>query len=172
MPLNPKVKAMLEEMVASKTPGLTSLPPPESRRMARTMFAQMAPSEPVGSVVDRAIPGPGGSIPIRIYRPALTQPLPILVFLHGGGFVIGDLETHDAVCRALTNRAQCVTLSVDYRLAPEHPAPAAGDDCYAATNWAYDNAKSLGVDPKRLAVGGDSAGGNLAAVVTLMGRDR
>ena len=125
----------------------------------------------VGKVEDRAIPGPAGSIPIRIYTPAGNGPFPVLVFYHGGGFVIGDLESHDGLCRSLTNGAGCVTVAVDYRLAPEAKFPAAVEDCFAATRWVSENAATLGADPNRLAVGGDSAGGNLAAVVSMMARD-
>jgi acetyl esterase len=126
----------------------------------------------VAKVDDGKIPGPAGSIPVRIYTPAGTGPFPVLVYYHGGGFVIGDLESHDGVCRQLTNSAGCVTVAVDYRLAPEAKFPAAVDDCYAATRWVSENAAQLNADPNRLAVGGDSAGGNLAAVISILARDR
>jgi acetyl esterase len=113
-----------------------------------------------------------GTIPIRVYTPTGTGPFPILVFFHGGGWVIGDLESHDGLCRSLTNAVGCVTVSVDYRLAPEHKFPAAPEDCYAAAKWVADNAATINGDPQRIAVGGDSAGGNLTAVVSLMARDR
>lgn len=120
----------------------------------------------VAEVQDRMIPGPGGNLALRIYRPELTQTkLPVLVFFHGGGWVIGDLDSHDNVCRSLCHYSGCVVVSVDYRLAPEHPFPAAVDDALTATQWVADNADELGVDRQRLATGGDSAGGNLATVV-------
>lgn len=118
------------------------------------------------------IPGPGGTIGARHYRPAgAAGSAPLLVFFHGGGFVMGDLESHDAACRLICRDAGVHVLSVDYRLAPEHPAPAAVEDAYAAYRWARENAAQLGADPRRVAVGGDSAGGCLAAVVTVLARD-
>ncbi|HEX3588047.1 MAG TPA: alpha/beta hydrolase [Pseudonocardiaceae bacterium] len=123
--------------------------------------------EPVASVVDDRIPGPGGDLPIRIYRPDADGTLPVLAYFFGGGWTLGTIDTSDGVCRALTNAAGCVTVAVGYRLAPEHKFPAAVDDCYAGTAWMAAHAAELGVDARRLAVGGDSAGGNLAAAVTL-----
>ncbi|MFN0148109.1 MAG: alpha/beta hydrolase, partial [Dehalococcoidia bacterium] len=128
--------------------------------------------EAVASVEDRRIPGPGGEIPVRIYRPSNAATLPALVYFHGGGWVIMDIETHDGLCRALANAAGCVVVSVDYRLAPEHKYPAASEDCYAAAAWVAANAGSLGIDPARIAIGGDSAGGHLTAVVAQMARDK
>ena len=118
------------------------------------------------------IPGPDGPLGVRIYAPDAAAPLPVLVYFHGGGWVLGNLDTSDAQCRSLTNAIGCVTVSVDYRLAPEARFPAAVEDCYAATRWVADNASELGCDSKRVAVGGTSAGANLAAVVPLMARDR
>jgi acetyl esterase len=126
----------------------------------------------VAIVKDLEIPGPAGRIPVRVYRPSERAELPVLVYLHGGGWAICSLETHDASCRELANAADCVVVSVDYRLAPEHRFPAAPEDCYAALTWTARNAPSLGADSRRLAIGGDSAGGNLSAVVALMARDR
>jgi acetyl esterase len=128
--------------------------------------------EAIHEVRDETITGPAGRIPLRIYTPAIQKPAPGLVFYHGGGWVIGDLESHDHVCRSLANGAQCVVAAVDYRLAPEAKFPAAVDDCFAATRWVADNSAALGIDPLRIAVGGDSAGGNLAAVVARLARDR
>lgn len=122
-------------------------------------------------VADLSIPGPAGTIRVRHYRPADGQTAPLLVFYHGGGWVIGDLDTHDALCRLTCRDAGIHVLSVDYRLAPEHPAPAAVDDAYAAFKWAHEHAGELGAAPGRVAVGGDSAGGNLAAVVSQLARD-
>jgi acetyl esterase len=129
-----------------------------------------APDE-VDEVVDLLIPGPAGSLRVRVYRPRSTTLLPVLVWFHGGGWVVGSLDSHDPVCRALANRAPCVVVSVDYRLAPEHPYPAAVDDAWAATEWVAQEALSLGADVSKMVVGGDSAGGNLAAVVALRARD-
>lgn len=120
---------------------------------------------------DRTVPGPAGPIPIRIYRPDADSPLPVLVYFHGGGFVIGDIGTHDTTCQQLAVRIPAVVVSVDYRLAPEHPYPAAVEDCLAATRWARDHAGEFGADGHRVAVAGDSAGGSLAAVVSLRCRD-
>ena len=171
MPLDPQVKALLD-----MTKGLLSfseLSPAAARKQSSEMRALRNAQPPaVANVEDRKIPGPAGSIPIRIYTPAGKGPFPVLVYYHGGGFVIGDLESHDGVCRQLTNGAGCVTVAVDYRLAPEAKFPAAVDDCYAATRWVSENAAQLNADPKRLAVGGDSAGGNLAAVISTMARDQ
>jgi acetyl esterase len=125
----------------------------------------------VHAVHDHVVTGPAGGIPVRVYRPDGDQ-LPILVYAHGGGFVFCNLDSHDGLCRNLANRIGAVVVSVDYRLAPEHPWPAAAEDLYAVTAWAATNASAIGGDPARVLVGGDSAGGNLAAVTTLMARDR
>jgi acetyl esterase len=126
----------------------------------------------VGNVEDLAVPAEGRRIPVRLYRPKGDGPFPLLVFLHGGGWVAGNLETHDNVCRYLCNRTPCCVVAVDYRLAPEHKFPAPLDDCFEATTWAAQNAAKLGGDPARVAVIGDSGGGTLAAAVCLLARDR
>jgi acetyl esterase len=158
-------------MAATGAPPLNAQSATEARQSVAA-FAQLGGDpETVGKVEDRKLPGPDGTIPVRVYTPAGGGPFPVLVYFHGGGWVLCDLETHDPVCRSLANAAECIVVSVDYRLAPEHKFPAAGDDCYAATQWVMNNASLLDGDPDRVAVGGDSAGGNLAAVVTLMARD-
>ncbi|MCI2417615.1 alpha/beta hydrolase [Saccharopolyspora sp. K220] len=144
---------------------------------ARTLMADGAadrPRPPVAKVADRRIPGPPGvEIPVRIYWPSVDgDPLPVVVFFHGGGWVLGDLESHDGTARALANGSGAIVIAVHYRLAPEHRYPAAAEDCYAATRWAAEHAAELGGDPTRLAVAGDSAGGNLAAVTALLAAER
>ena len=172
MALDPQAKALLDQM--------PPMPDFATLDLALTR-AGMAPGplnagepEPVAKVENRTIPGPGGTIPVRVlFTPAADAgAVPGLVYFHGGGWVLGSLDSHDGVCRSLANAAGCVVVSVDYRLAPEHPFPAAPDDCYAATAWVAANGAELGADAARLAIGGDSAGGNLAAVVALMARDR
>ena len=173
MPLDPQAQAFLDQLAAVGGPALNEMPVADAREAIKALFQVEGDPEPVAKVEDRQISGPAGnSIPIRIYTPQGSGPFPILVFFHGGGWVLGDLETHDPTCRALTNAAGCITVAVDYRLAPEHKFPAASDDCYEATKWAVLNAASFGGDATRVAVGGDSAGGHLAAVVSLMAGDR
>jgi acetyl esterase len=171
MPLDPGLKLVLDQLAANPGPQLHELPVAQ----ARAFFDQMQlprPEVKVAEIVERRIPGPAGEIPVRIYRPEGRAPFPALVYFHGGGWVIGSLETHDGSCRDLANRTGCVVVSVDYRLAPESRFPAAAEDCYAATQWVAAHAGELGIDAARIGVGGDSAGGNLAAVVALMARDR
>lgn len=174
MPLDPQARMLLDKFAALNAPPLHEMTVEEARLANIKLFVTRHEPEAVGNVEDRVIPGPADAddIPIRIYTPEGGGPFPILVYLHGGGWVVGNLETHDSQCRALTNGASCVVVSVDYRLAPEHPFPAGVEDCDAATQWAADNAASLHGDPNRIAVGGDSAGGTLAAVVALHARDR
>lgn len=170
MTLHPQVVEMMAARDAAGLPELWTLSPEE----ARAQMAAMAPQvegEAVYHVEDRSIPGPAGEIPIRIYRPA-DGTLPAVVYFHGGGWVIGNLDSHDLVCRMLANRSGAVVISVDYRLAPEAKYPAAADDSYAATKWVAEHAAELDIDPNAIAVGGDSAGGNLAAVVSLMAKER
>jgi len=170
MSLDPQVKALLDGMAANPdAPGLADLPPPQGREMYRAM-ASMADLQgiAIGKTEDRSIPGPAGDIPVRIYTPVAAGGTgPVLIYYHGGGWVIGDLDTHDALCRSLANEAGCKVIAVHYRLAPENPFPASFDDAYAALEWVERNAAEIGVDPNRIAVGGDSAGGNLAAAVSL-----
>jgi acetyl esterase len=171
--LDPQMRAVLDQAAAAGGKPFHQMTPVEARQAIDAMFAACrGTAVDVGKVEDRKIAGSAGQIPVRIYTPAGAGPFGALIYFHGGGWVIGNIETHDATCRQLTAGAGCVTISVDYRLAPEHKFPASPEDCYTATRWAADNAGSLNVDPNRLAVGGDSAGGNLAAVVTLMARDR
>ena len=174
MALDPGLKAMLDTMAATPGPALEEMAVPDARAFFEASSEAIPALETVAlpSVVDRTIPGPDGEIPVRIYRPTPEGTLPALVYFHGGGWVIGGLDTHDGTCRQLARDAGCAVISVDYRLAPEHRYPAAAEDCYAATCWVIENAAELGVDPARVAVGGDSAGGNLSAVVSLMARDR
>ncbi len=171
MPLHPQAKPFLDELNAAGEIDIWSLPPEAMRANFGTLLAQRE-VETVEKIENRTIPGPAGEIAVRIYTPAGDGPLPVLVYFHGGGFVICDLDSHDSICRALANGGGCVVISVDYRLAPESPFPAAPEDCYAATCWAAEQPASAGFDASRLAVGGDSAGGNLSAVVALMARDR
>ncbi len=173
MPLDPQADALIKQMAAAPGPKLEELSPTDARRLTSATFKMLegAPEE-VAKVENRKVPGPASEIPVRIYTPAGNGPFPLLVFFHGGGWVIGDLDSHDNACRSLTNRARCVTVAVDYRLAPERKFPAAVDDCYAAAVWAADHARELSADPSRIAVGGDSAGGNLSAVVAILARDR
>ncbi|HEY7414161.1 MAG TPA: alpha/beta hydrolase, partial [Ktedonobacteraceae bacterium] len=171
MPLDPQAQAFLDEMAALNAPPLNTLPPEAARQGARMQLA-LAEPEPVAKVENRTIPGPQGDIPVRVYTPEGDGPFPVLVFFHGGGWVICDLDTHDDVCRSLAKGTPCIVVTVDYRLAPEHKFPAAVEDCYAATQWVARNAASLNGDPARVAVGGDSAGGNLTAVIAQLARDR
>lgn len=168
---DPEIEAILDVMDEQDVPPISALTP----RAAREQFEEMnefTESESVHQTKDIEIEGPDEPITVRAYRPSETNDLPVLVFLHGGGFVLGDLDSHDNVCSALANRAEALVLSVDYRLAPEHPFPAALQDSYAALEWAQRYAGDLGGDPERLAVGGDSAGGNLTAGITLLANDR
>ena len=172
MPLDPQAQAFLDQMVSLGAPQLHTLSPEDARR-AFDMLAQLPGLKPeaVARVEDRLIPGRDAQIPVRLYAPQGRAPFPVLVFFHGGGFVIGSIELYDEFCRALANGAGAIVISVGYRLAPEHKFPAAVEDCYAATKWVAENARAIGGDSTRIAVGGDSAGGNLAAVVALMARD-
>jgi acetyl esterase len=172
MPLDPQAQAVLDQLAAMGGQRLSSMSVTEARQ-AMELLSQMGGAEvPVASVLDRRLPGPAGDIPVRVYTPNGSAPFPLLVYFHGGGWVLGSLVTHDGICRSLAAGAGCVVVSVDYRLAPEHRYPAAAEDCYAATQWCAAHAAELGADAARLAVGGDSAGGNLAAVVAQMARDR
>jgi acetyl esterase/lipase len=171
--LDPQMKQFLDFANAAGPMFLRAETPEQARaKMQALLAASPVPPPEIYRVEDRHIAGPAGQIKVRIYTPEGQPPMGILVYYHGGGWVLGDLESHDGVCRALSNGAGCVVVAVDYRLAPEHPFPAAPDDCYAATKWVADNAQSLGGDPSRIAIGGDSAGGNIAAAVAMMARDR
>ena len=171
--LDPQAKALLELMVARGVPPTHTLTPAEARAFYRDRRAVTQPDPPdVAEVRDLSAPGPAGPVPLRLYRPAgVAKPSPVLVYYHGGGWVIGDLDTHDVVCRALAVQANCAVVAVDYRMGPEHRFPAAVDDCLAASLWLHQHAGRLGLDPHRFALGGDSAGGNLAAVMALALRD-
>ena len=172
MPLDPQAKAVLDQFASMGGPQFHEMSVAQARELILGMVALAGEPESVARIENRTVPGPAGEIPVRIYTPVGTAPFPVLVYFHGGGWVIGNLDTHDGICRSLANRVGCLVVSVDYRLAPEHPFPAAPEDCYAATRWLAEHAGSLGGDKGRIAVGGDSAGGNLAAVVALMARDR
>jgi acetyl esterase len=175
MPLDPNLKTMLDQLASMGGPAMTEVSATEAREMYKLMVSADAPPQDVASVEPRSIPGPAGDVPARAYRPASTplgDPPPILVWFHGGGWVIGDLDTADSTCRALANGTGALVVSVDYRLAPEHRFPAAVDDCLAAFEWVLANGAELGGDSTRIAVGGDSAGGNLAAVVSIAARDK
>lgn len=173
--LDPQAQALIDLMISKGIPPVQQLTPQEARQayLERRYFSQPDP-EPVESLDNFTVPGPGGSIPVRSYRPtgtAASNVLPVLVYFHGGGHVIGSIDTHDSLCRQLCNASGCQLISVDYRLAPEHPFPAAFDDCVTVTRWVHAQADMLRIDPARIAVGGDSAGGQLAAAVTLAMRD-
>jgi acetyl esterase len=173
MPFHPQVQAIRDRLEADQVPNLYTLPIAEARTQdVKGAITTAGPPEPVAVVRDFAIPGEAGDIAARIYRPAADGPLPALVYFFGGGWSLGTLDTSDAVCRMITNRAGCASIAVSYRLAPENKFPAAVHDCYSGIAWVAEHADELGVDATRLAVGGDSSGGNLAAAVTLLARER
>lgn len=175
MPLDPGAQRVLELIKEIGRPPLHTLSPAEAREASAKSRPVLQPDPPeVAEVENLTCPGPAGAVPLRRYRGLGTDPkaaLPCLFFMHGGGWVIGDLDSHDQVCRALANYAGCCVIAVDYRLAPEHPFPAAVEDCAAALRFVAAHAAALRIDSGRIAVGGDSAGGNLSAVLALMGRD-
>ena len=169
MPLHPAIVAWLEPLKA--LPPIHTLPVAMVRAGGADRLKFAPPPPPVGTVVNRGIPGPAGDIPIRIYRPFGVGPFPLTVFFHGGGFVLGNLDSHDPVCRHLCLASDSVVMAVDYRLAPEHKFPAATDDCLAAVRWAASHAREIGADGKRIALAGDSAGATLSAVTAIRVRD-
>jgi len=175
MTLNPQVQIVLDRMKAAEAkgnvPDYTTMPPPEVRAYYKTA---RNPLRPPSLDIALAEDGAAGDIPLRYYRPlgsVADETLPVLIYFHGGGWIYGDLDTHDGICRALANTGGFAVISVDYRLAPEDPFPAGLDDAYAVVKWAADGAGGWNIDANRIAVGGDSAGGNFAAVVSLMARD-
>jgi acetyl esterase len=172
MPVDPAFAPLFERLATAPPP--SGDPLVATRAATDAMFAH--PAAPDAATEDRVIPGGEcPEVPVRVYRPHGTAgdpPLPVLVYFHGGGFIAGGLTSHDGTLRELTARTGCVSVAVDYRLAPEHPFPAALEDCVRALRWAVDNSAELGVDPDRVAIGGDSAGGNLAACVAIANRDR
>ncbi|MGM0558637.1 MAG: alpha/beta hydrolase [Myxococcota bacterium] len=167
VPLDHQVHALLRVMDKTYSPSLDELGP-EKAREAYALSSRLFDAEPrpLRSIVDDRVKGPAGPVPLRIYRPNHGGDAPAIVYFHGGGFVVGDLEAYHGMCSRLADETDCIVISVDYRLAPEHPFPAAVDDCLAAFEWVHENATRLGLNPDRLSVAGDSAGGTLAAVVT------
>lgn len=173
MNLDPQIQAMREQRRRDGAPQLYTLSLAEARAAdLASIRAGGGDPEPVHEVRDTSVPGPAGDIPVRVYRPSTGGPLPLLVYFFGGGWTLGSIDTSDGICRSLANSAGCLVVTAGYRLAPEHRFPAAVDDCYAATAWIASHATDFGADPARIAVGGDSAGGNLAAAVALLARDR
>ena len=172
--LDLKLKEMLDQVASTGAPDIGDLPPAVGRPVYRQILTagDLPPADV--KTADRSIPGPDGQIPLRVYAPHEEEsgPRGLILYCHGGGFVLGDLDTYDSVCRAICEESDCVVVSVDYRLAPEHPFPAAVEDCYAALTWVAAHAEELGGDPERIAVCGDSAGGNLAAVLSLLAREK
>ncbi len=171
MPLHPQVRAHLDRLAGSNFADLHAFAPDQVRQGMRLMSQSLGRRETVAAVRDRVISTEAGHLPVRIYHPRPGEPRPVLVFFHGGGYVLGDLDTHDGLARALANRTGRVVVSVDYPLAPEHKYPAAVHAGFAATKWVAQNASEVGGDDTNIAVAGDSAGGNLAAVVALLARD-
>jgi acetyl esterase len=169
MPVHPKMNLFLENLLAWTPKGYT--PTLEDIR-SRNDNLPAGTVEAVHDIADRMIRLPESEIPIRIYTPEGEGPFPVIVFFHGGGFVSGSIQSHDPVCRSICIASESMVVSVDYRLAPEHPFPAASNDCFAAAKWIYDHAEELKADKTRLSVAGDSAGGNLATVVALMAKEQ
>ncbi|MCX8277505.1 MAG: alpha/beta hydrolase [Dehalococcoidia bacterium] len=173
MPLHPQVKDLMDRRAALGFADFRDVTPAVARANAVAAKATIpSDQEPVGEITERSIAGPVGEIPIRIYRPTTEGPHPLIMLFHGGGWVIGDLDSEDSTSRGLVNRVNAVLISVDYRMAPEVRFPGAPEDCYAATVWAVQHAEELGIDASNIAVAGTSAGGNLSAAVALMARDR
>jgi acetyl esterase len=175
MPLDPTIQALFDEMPSLANAQMWRMSPEEARvEFARLSALANPAAAPIGKIEHAEAPGPAGTIPLRVYTPVAAPgaALPALVFFHGGGFVLGDLDSYDGLCRGLANESGCRLIAVDYRLAPEHPFPAAVEDCFAAVTWVEEKAPEIGVDPNRIAVAGDSAGGNLAAVVCLLAREK
>ena len=171
--LHPAVKALLERFETAGVPDAADLSVGGARTMFRKVYAvPEGERDPIDRVRDLEIQGPNGPVPVRVYEPAAAGPRPLFVYVHGGGWVLGTVGVHDQTCRALANAGGSTVVSVDYRLAPEHPFPAPLEDCYAATAWTADHADLLGGTADRLAVGGDSSGGTLAAATSLLARDR
>jgi len=170
---HPKIQKMLQAAAEISSQPISSLTTEEIRASRNQILAGLGgPPDPVAEVEDIQIPVESGKITLRVYTPEKDGVLPGLLYFHGGGWVVGSLDTHDSICRKLALGIRCVVVSVDYRLAPEHKFPTAAEDAYAATKWVAENAARINCSPERLAVAGDSAGGNLAAVVCLMARDR
>ncbi len=172
MPVNPQVRALLDEFEKQGLPPFDQMSVTRARVVALGFRDLQGEPENLGEVRDILVPGPAGALPVRLYHPAPGQALPLVVYFHGGGWVIGDLEIVDKPCRALANASHCVVASVNYRLSPETKFPGPAEDCYAATKWLAEHAHAIGANGRFVAVAGDSAGGNLAAVVALMARDR
>ena len=172
MPLDEQVAEFLKQMNSAKNKPYSQMPVEQARRQMIVATVLLGSAPDMHRTEELKVPVEGGEIPIRVYHPADVDDLPVLVYFHGGGWVLGNIDTHDGYCRALAAGAGIKVVSVDYRLAPEHKFPTAPEDCYAATCWIIENAKNFGGDPQRVAVGGDSAGGNLATVVALLARDR
>ena len=169
--LDSETQWMLRIERITREPAVASLPIPDGRRAILRQSRIVGGRQPCGETIDLDVPTPAGSMPARLYTPrsrtAAPGPSPLLVFIHGGGMIYGDLDSHDAVCRLLAERADVRVLALDYRLSPEHRYPAAVDDCWAGYQWAVEHAEELGADPERIAVGGDSAGGMLSAVTAI-----
>lgn len=171
MTLHPQSQAYLDLMAAAALAPMWEIGAVAARERGQALLANVPPGPQLPSVEDRTVPGPGGNIPVRVFRPSQEAGLPILVWFHGGGWVVGSVDGSDPVCRRLAEQSGAIVISVEYRMAPEDVAPASFDDCLAATAWAAEHGSEIGGDGSRIAVGGDSAGGNLAAAVALHARD-
>ncbi len=169
MPIDPQIQAILDK--SAHLPATHTLSVADARARYEALVKVLPPAAPIAGVAERTIPGPGGPLKLRLYTPPGPGPYPVIVFFHGSGFVLCSLDTHDGICRNLCGGVGALVVSVDYRLAPEHRFPAAPDDCLAATRWVAAHAAEIGADPTHIAVAGDSAGANLAAVTALRTRD-